>query len=115
MSDVLLVVLLSLVTHRATRLVTTDTIFDRPRDAVRWFFEGRYLRRQSEERQRELGESDDWHSKLAYFVGCPWCVSLWVGGFVTLATMLVVDVPYPWLVWPATSSITGLLASWEGD
>lgn len=115
MSDVLLVALVCLATYRVTRLITADAIFDRPRDAVRWFFEGRYIRRQSEERQRELGQSDDWHSKLAYFVGCPWCVSLWVGGLITLATMLVVAVPYPLLVWPATSAVTGLLASWEGD
>lgn len=115
MSDVLLVVLMSLATYRATRLVTTDAIFDQPRDAVRWFFEGRFMRRQTEDKLREVADSDEWHSKLAYFIGCPWCVSLWVGGLLTLATMLIVDVPYPLLVWPATSTVTGLLASWEGD
>lgn len=115
MSSVLLVVLMSLATYRVTRLVTTDTIFDKPREAVRWFFEGRFLRKQPDDKRQELALSDDWHSKLAYFVGCPWCVSLWVGGLITLATMLVADVPYPPLVWPATSAVTGLLASWEGD
>lgn len=115
MNDALLVVLMSLTTYRGTRLATTDTIFDRPRDAVRWFFENRFMRKQSEEKIRELGDSDEWHSKLAYFVGCPWCASIWVGGLVTLATMLTVGVPYPLLVWPATSAVTGLLASWEGD
>lgn len=86
----LLVLLAVLATARLTRLINDDAILDRPRA---WVQRG--------------GES-----KLAYFVTCPWCVSIWVGACVAVAT-------YDWhaygvvqvgLLMLAASHVTGMLA-----
>lgn len=54
-------VLMVLAVARVTRLITTDHIFERPRNAlVRWF-------------------SERGHDQLAYLVFCPWCMSMYVG------------------------------------
>ncbi len=79
-------------THRITRLVTTDEV-TRP-----W---------------RERVEQTDPEGRLAYFVTCPWCVSIWVG-----AGWLAVAAASPTLAVPlaavlAWSSVTGLLSSME--
>lgn len=53
----LLIVLTVLATARLTHLITTDTVMDRPRA---WL-------------QSHAGDS------IAYLVGCPWCLSMWLG------------------------------------
>jgi hypothetical protein len=55
----------ALATFRLTWLVTEDTILDRPREAVR----------------RRGG-------KLAYFVGCPWCTSIYLAAIVVVLAAL---------------------------
>ncbi len=54
-------------TARLARLVTSDSIFDSPRLA--------YVRAMD-----RTG-----HPKLAELAVCPWCVSVWIGGAVSLA------------------------------
>jgi hypothetical protein len=54
-------------TARLARLVTRDSIFDRPRL--------QYVRRMD-----ATG-----HPKLAELAVCPWCVSVWIGGAVAIA------------------------------
>lgn len=51
-------------TARLTRLVTSDSILDRPRR--------RYL--------RVMDQSG--HPKMAELAMCPWCSSIWIGGAV---------------------------------
>lgn len=52
----------------------------------------------------------DWFAEL---VSCPWCVSGWISGAVTLGMDLAVGVPLPWLVGPAVWACAALLASRE--
>jgi hypothetical protein len=54
-------------TARLARLVTRDSILDRPRLA--------YVRRMD----------STGHTKLAELAVCPWCVSVWIGGAVAFA------------------------------
>lgn len=76
----------ALAVFRLTRLVTTDTILDRPREAVRKERPGLFL-----------------------FLTCPWCVGMW------LAAGVVLVAPHVRLWRPlrqvlALSAIAGLLA-----
>jgi hypothetical protein len=48
---------------------------------------------------------------LAELVSCPWCVSGWIAGALTLAVALTVGVPAPLLVWPAVWGAAALLAA----
>lgn len=52
----------------------------------------------------------DWFADL---VSCPWCVSGWISGGVTLGMDLVIGLPLPWLVGPAVWGCASLLASRE--
>ena len=86
----LLVLLTMLSVARLTRLVTDDAILDTPRG---WLLER--------------------PGKLAYFVSCPWCVSIWVGAG---ASALVYFERDHWpvqvaLVALAASHLTGILAT----
>ena len=96
---VLAIVLGMLAVWRVARLVTADLIFDPVR---RW-----------------AGRTDDeGHSgrpSLAYFVECPWCVSIWVG-----LPMMTVAVLWPdnravlaVLAGLASSGVAGLMATIE--
>lgn len=91
----LALVLLALATFRVTRLVTADAF---PPVAA--------LRDRVDERWGDV-------SWQAYLVTCPWCVSVYAAGALTLAAVLLLDdgLPAPLLAWPAASAATGLLAS----
>jgi len=111
------VIILGLATHRVTRLVTRDAM---PLVAVpREKFVSRWAAYDEPEEMKGVGI----HPKgtnvvmrsLAYLWECDWCASVWVGGILTLITANVVSLPLPWLVWPAISSVTGLIASREAD
>lgn len=82
----------ALAVHRLTRLATQDEITTRLRERIHTAApEGR----------------------LAYFVTCPWCVSMWVGAgwaALTVAAPRTARVVGAALAW---SSVTGLLASVE--
>lgn len=87
----LLLLVAALAVARLTRLVTDDAILDRPRDAL--------YRRNPD-------------GAAAYFVGCPWCVSIWLGALVAAG---VYWRPCAWwvqfpLILLALSQVTGLLA-----
>lgn len=109
MSDWLLVLLVALATHRATRLVTRDHILGRPRLAVQEWFEDHW-----EQRTELVSDSDEWQSAGAYFLSCPFCMSVWIGGAIVAATAFTVGLPVPVLVWAAVSTAAGLLARLEG-
>lgn len=75
--------------HRLTRLVTKDTI-TRPLRA-RWIAAAYGTRidrsglASTESEWDQLPHDDDDAPKLAAFIVCPWCVGLWISGFVFLA------------------------------
>lgn len=81
---------------RVTRLVNSDAVLDTPRIWV--------LRRWGE------------HSKAAYFVTCPWCVSMWAAA-VLLPFLVYAD--HLWAALPlavlAASHLTGLAAQLDGS
>lgn len=88
----LLVLLAVLATARLTRLINDDVLLDRPRAAIQ--------------------RTD--RVKLAYFVTCPWCVSMYVGGGVAAAAYWYGDrafVIVP-LVALSASYVTGWLATY---
>lgn len=56
-------------------------------------------------------------SALAYFISCPWCVSIWIAGISAPFVLWALDLPL-WL-WPllglAASHLTGLAAQLDSD
>lgn len=104
----LLVLLVILAIHRLTRLAVADEIplVKVPRDkAVDWLdpLNGR------------LPPWGGFGKSIAYLLGCPWCMSVWVGGFVVWGTAWLHGLPVPWLVWAAASSVTGWAAAAESE
>jgi hypothetical protein len=89
----------ALAVARLARLVTTDAIFDRPRNLITGMGKG------------EGGTAK--RTKAALFITCPWCTSVWLAGGVVVATRFV---PGIW-AFPAAllafSEVAGLLAGHE--
>lgn len=82
-------------TARLTRLITTDKILERPREA--------------------LLDRLNPHGMITYMLGCRWCVSIYVGAAATIyATITAGNV---WCMAPmaalTASQATGILASME--
>lgn len=92
----LAVILMSLATYRLTRLVVEDA-----------FPPMRYQRERVIERYGE----ESWQG---YLVQCPWCVSIYTGGAVVLATCISTSVPLPVWIWLTASVVSGFLAKVDG-
>lgn len=98
--DPLVLVVSALAVYRITRLLVADQVLAAPREAVQRWAGGTAQRRS--------------RPALAYFVTCPWCVSIWVAAgwlllllFGSLLLILCIAVPL------ACSAAAGLLSSWE--
>lgn len=54
---------------------------------------------------------------IAYIWTCPWCMSPWVGLVIWQVTERVahLDVPYPWFVLAAASTLAGWMANLQGE
>lgn len=134
----LLLLVMSLVTYRGTKLVVEDTfppvLWLRDRLAGGW----RPLTLAEHERYvaaspsaqvvlretwsydpadelkqryvRRVGWSPHWLSEL---LSCPWCASGWVALAVTAGTWAAVGLPVPLLVWPAVWGAGALIAAQE--
>lgn len=63
--------------------------------------------------QRYVARQDWVPVWLSELYGCPWCVSAYVSGALTLAVDLTVGLPVPWLVGVAVWALAALLASRE--
>lgn len=90
--DVFTFIILALATHRITRLITTDTIFNGLRERIWNKFPPNRV-------------------NLGYLITCDWCTSLWVSAMVIPAYLLA---PTPTIVVSlvlATSSVVGILAA----
>lgn len=109
MSNLALLLVLALATHRVTRLLTRDQVpvIKRPRDLVLAWIDPR------DTEGHEVGRAPlgGFGRSIAYLMECDWCMSVWVAGALTWATATTVGLPLPWLVWPALSTVTGLIAS----
>lgn len=98
-------------TYRLTRLVSRDALTQGLRDRV-MAYEHRADRDVVAHRHRYGAEIGDL-GPLSYFVGCPWCVSVWVGLGVAVARRVV---PAGWglvAAGLAASAATGWLSERE--
>jgi hypothetical protein len=107
MPDWLLITLMTLASYRATRLIVHDQIFIGTRTKLQLGLE-----RRKEKRTRKHTD-DVWQSKLAYLIGCPWCMGIWVSAIIVWITTFFTSVPLPVLVWAAVSCLVGFLAMLE--
>lgn len=119
MSDPFLLILMILTTFRVTWLITRDSIplVRLPRE---WLLDKAVQTRQLHP-SYETPDDDDaqevetfrggWYY-LADLVTCPWCVSVWVAGVVTVVTVLVspTGLSMPWLWFGATAGGAAITA-----
>jgi hypothetical protein len=107
MNPWLLLVLYALTVHRVSRLLVADSlpVIARPRDAIQRYF-GEYDRQGNLIGGRQLGVVG-W--SIAYLLGCPWCMSVYVGTGLIFGPLGDVSIPLPWLWVAASSTVAGLL------
>lgn len=113
-----------LAVHRLTRLVTRDTITRPVRariiaiaygtDEWRWpngTVPVGEMSALTEPQWDQRPHDDDDAPKLAAFIICPWCVGLWISGFVVAARRYAPVLWEPLARALATSSVAALVAS----
>ena len=83
----------ALAAYRATRLLISDGIFDRPRTTTREMLERRG------------------HQRLLELADCPWCLGMWVAGAVVVLRHAAPRAWSPLAKTLALSATSGLLAS----
>lgn len=116
MSPELLFVLASLTTYRATRLVTTDALFERQRawllmryppnrDWARTRRTGQLLTR-----EQQVPKGVRYPRKLGQLLECPWCLGFWFAGVVWSLVWYYHGLVLPGLWWPAIAVGSGSLA-----
>jgi hypothetical protein len=86
-------VLDALAVFRLSRLIVADSILDEPRGKLLVHLES------------------NGHSKLAYLIGCPWCISFHTAIFVVCARRLGPKAWSPIAKVLAASAVTGLLSA----
>lgn len=94
---VLVLTVYVLAVMRLTRLINSDTILDAPRI---WL-------------ARKFGPN----STLVYFLGCPWCVGMWLSLAGAVGTVYLLDWPW-WTLVPvglACSQIVGMTSPLYSD
>lgn len=94
---IFLLIVISLVTYRVTRLIAADAfpLIARPRE---WIIS-------------KLGE-DHWFS---YLITCMWCASVYVGAGVVAVFDRYASVPWPYAMALVASAITGTIATHEPE
>lgn len=104
---ILALIVYTLAVMRVVRLINADTILDGLRIAVE---------RRARDDARSERERERW-STVTYFIGCPWCVSMWVAAATVWIPMWHshnVVARYVGVVL-AVSMIVGLLARFSVD
>lgn len=113
MSDAIYVsVLIALTSTFITWVIVNSKIASRYVTEWQFHWEHRWIKKRTEPGSTEefdAVESDEWNSKMAYLPTCHWCTGFWVSGATVLATYLTVGAPYPLLLWPAVTTVVGLL------
>lgn len=101
--------LVCLATHRLTRLLVTDEITTPAREALQNRAEARWATGTG-----RTPPADEWGSRIAYLLSCPWCASVWVAAAVVAALAAAGHAPaHPLLLTLAASTVTGLLTGLE--
>lgn len=109
MSDPWLFLLATLAAYRVTRLVTTDKIAEPVTERIRWWFERRWYEK------HDTGSDEEWNSKWAYMLSCPWCFGFWVSGVMSVLLSVAYGLDYLGIMWLAMSAGVGLLAKVDSD
>lgn len=118
MNDLFLLLLMALASYRLVRVVTLDKITEPIFEPLRQWFEIRWIRRNTRPgspAEFDAIESEEWNSKLAYFLSCPWCLGFWVSGAVTVIVSLAYGLDYPILTWLAVAAIVGLIGELDSE
>lgn len=113
-----LVALATLAAYRVTRLVTTDKITEPIFERIREWFEHRWIRKHTapgSDEEFDAVESEDFNSKLAFMLSCPWCLGFWVAGVFTVILSVVHGLDYPVITWFAMSTGIGLIARIDSE
>ena len=108
----LLILVTSLAVYRLARVTSGgDRIFRTQVEAAQEWAERRWAAKHPEDVD---AASQEWQSQLAYFIGCPYCQSVWIAG-VTVAALDIwfVDVALPGLVAVAVAGAAALMTSFE--
>lgn len=104
---IILMITYTLAAARVVRLINADTITDPVRLAIE---------RRARDDDRSPTERARWGT-LAYFIGCPWCVGMWVTGGTAWIVPVAAGLPLWW--WPiialAASHLIGVGARWAVD
>ena len=100
----ILVVLMSLASYRATRFVIDDSLIDGPRD---WF--KRKVLHARPAGPDFLPPETKGRAKLFELVECPYCMSVWIASAIVAATWIFTPIALPVLVWGATC---GAVMAW---
>jgi hypothetical protein len=106
-------IIMSFATMRLSRLVVKDDIFREWRQKlVYWLANGKAYFDDDNVLQHTSRRLPKWRDKLVKLATCPYCVSVWLAGFMTIAWHFVVDpLPAPVFVWLAVCA--GSLVVWE--
>lgn len=125
----LIILVLAVATHRATRIITRDQIplVKVPRDAfvTRWGAPqtdttGQPVSHELRNVSYNGKKTNGFMRSVAYLWECDWCASVWIGGGLTYLAWRWTELgEQPWffavLVGLAVSSVTGLIAQREPD
>jgi hypothetical protein len=114
LNDFLLLILCSAAVYRISRFVVLDTMIEGTRDKITTRLA---TATDSQGRRRVINKGEAafeliplWRRKLLELIGCPWCVTVWVAGAVTLLTHFIVEpVPAPVWFWLAIASLALVL------
>ena len=106
-------VIMSFATMRVARFVVKDDIFKEPRQKfLYWLAHGKVTFNEHgavEHKDRRLAK---WRDKLVTLASCPYCISVWCAGIMTIVWHFVVSpLQAPVFVWLAVCA--GALVVWE--
>lgn len=102
-----LFILMSLSSYRIARFIVDDQF--PPMKWLREKFTGPYAA-PLDSLERQQTRIPYW---LAYLFTCPWCMTVWTAGLVTLLVAVTVGVPAPLLVWLAVAAAAALISHLE--
>lgn len=103
---------MSLATYRAARVTSGgDRIFRTHVEAAQEWAERRWAAKHPGDVRPD---DDEWQSQLAYFIGCPYCQSVWIAGvMVAVLDIWFVDIALVGLVAVAVAGFAALMTSFE--
>ena len=102
-----LFIVMSLTSYRVARFIVDDQF--PPMKWLRGKLTGPYAA-PLDEPERQTTKVPYW---LAYLFTCPWCMTVWTAGLVTLLVAVTVGVPAPLLVWLAVAAVAALISHLE--